>query len=201
MALEQVSGVRSRLETSKSGNVRLQYFVDCRCSYCGKVVEKRSHHAKRDESCGCQQSRLLSKSISKHGMYQTSTYAIWTAMIQRTTNKNYKKFKNYGGRGIYVCDRWLNSFEAFFEDMGERPGDKSLDRIDNSKGYEPGNCRWADATTQGRNRRTNRMLTIDGVARCVAEWAEQPGAASRGTIGSRLWHGWSDREAVFGKSK
>ena len=82
----------------------------------------------------------------------TPTYRIWRSMLHRTSNPQDKKFPNYGGRGIGVCDRWRD-FENFLADMGERPDGMSLDRIDNDDGYYPENCRWADATTQNRNRR------------------------------------------------
>jgi hypothetical protein len=82
------------------------------------------------------------------------TYAIWSAMIQRCTNPENRQWRNYGGRGITVCDRWL-TFVNFLEDMGEKPPDRSLDRIDNERGYEPGNARWATWTEQANNRRRN----------------------------------------------
>lgn len=87
------------------------------------------------------------------------TYRVWCAIKDRCLNPNSKtSYPKYGGRGITICDRWRDSFEAFLEDMGERPEGTSIDRIDNNKGYEPGNCRWADKWTQSRNRRN---VTLD----------------------------------------
>jgi hypothetical protein len=95
-------------------------------------------------------------------------------MIQRCTNPNSEKFPSYGGRGITVCDRWLK-FENFLADMGEPPPGKQIERIDNSKGYEPGNCKWATRFEQARNKRNNRLVTYQGETFCVAEWAEKKG--------------------------
>lgn len=201
MPLEQVSEIRSRLVTSKSGKTGRQRFADFKCSYCQGISEKHIGGANRVESCGCQQKRLQSKAKTKHGSRNTRAYRSWQSMIQRATNSKRENFKNYGGRGITICDRWLNSFETFLGDMGECPTGHSLDRIDNSKGYEPGNCRWATQIEQQRNRTNNHILTINGVSRCLSEWAEQPGAANRGTIRTRLKLNWPHKEAVFGKER
>lgn len=201
MPLEQVSEVRSRLVTTKNGNTYRRQYADYRCSYCDKVIEILVFSVKQVKSCGCQRKRLISESQTRHGMEGSATYYSWDNMVQRCTNPRRKEFNSYGGRGITICDQWLNSFEAFLADMGERPIGYSLDRIDNSKGYEPGNCRWADRKIQQRNTRQNRILAIDGISLCVSAWAEQPGASKDATIRSRLRKGWTEREAVFGKEE
>lgn len=88
-------------------------------------------------------------------------YWVWAEMLSRCRNKNHRQFKDYGGRGITVCDRWQQSFAAFEEDMGPRPRGGSLDRVDNNKGYDPDNCRWADRKAQNSNRR-NCIQVADG---------------------------------------
>ena len=95
---------------------------------------------------------------TKHGLTHSPTYETWHAMIQRCTNPRASNWGYYGGRGITVCDRWLHSFENFLADMGMRPADLSLDRIDNDGNYEPGNCRWATAVEQSQNRRGYGLL-------------------------------------------
>lgn len=98
-----------------------------------------------------------------HGMTKTYIYQCWAKMRQRCYNKNLKSYKNYGGRGITVCERWNNSFLAFLEDMGYKPTDNhELDRIDNNGNYEPSNCRWVTHTENNRNKR-NTVLTEEKV--------------------------------------
>jgi hypothetical protein len=124
------------------------------------------------------------------------------ARCHQVTNKDYPK---YGGKGISVCDRWrkgdgeLTGFECFIADMGEPPQGMSLDRIDNSKGYSPENCRWVNAQQQANNRKSNHILEIDGVCKTLAEWSRVSGVGSK-TILHRLKHqGLSPKEAVFNK--
>lgn len=94
-------------------------------------------------------------------------------MKGRCTNPNYHNFKYWGGRGIKVCDRWIDSFENFYEDMGPKPRKSyTIDRIDNDGDYCKENCRWASRKTQLRNSRHNKMITWNGETRCVNEWAE-----------------------------
>lgn len=101
-------------------------------------------------------------------------YHSWASMKARCSNSNDKRFAHYGGRGITVCDRWFR-FENFLEDMGERPKGKTLDRIDNNKGYYKENCRWADFTTQLNNTSRNRYIKYKGKSKTLSQWIEYLG--------------------------
>lgn len=119
----------------------------------------------------------------KHGHSSRSVspeYVCWSSMIQRCTNPKHASYKNYGERGIHVCQRWLESFEAFLADMGERPTARhSIDRIDNNLGYEPANCRWATLSEQASNRRGSIKLNVFGRPASVKEVAERYGIPER----------------------
>ncbi len=120
----------------------------CSC-VCGKTIVAASYDLRRGHttSCGCIKGLV-------HGLSYSLEYPIWQAMKDRCYNKNNSRYKDYGARGITVCDRWRDSFEAFYEDMGKRPNSElSLDRIDNDKGYSPDNCRWATHSQQQLNKR------------------------------------------------
>lgn len=130
----------------------------------------------------------------KHGMSKTKIYGIWRSMRSRCENPATAAYKDYGARGISVCERW-KSFENFYEDMGERPEGKSLDRIDNSKGYSPENCVWSTSKSQSRNRRGLRTATANGQTKSLGEWAEETGL-SVSTLWNRLQLGWSDEDAI-----
>lgn len=131
----------------------------CRC-VCGKelVVRQDCLRSGNTTSCGCQRKVHAAVAIRKrcttHGQSKLAEYFVWKTMKARCRNPKNLEFKNYGGRGIKVCDRWLNSFEAFLGDMGRRPTPAhSIDRINNDGNYEPGNCRWATWKQQAANRR------------------------------------------------
>lgn len=134
--------------------------------------------------------------LYRHGHHaggkKTSTYSIWVGIIRRCLNEKNAAYPRYGGRGITVCDRW-RVFTNFLEDMGERPDGLSLDRIDNSQGYYPENCRWADAKTQSRNRRTSRpVIRSDGSSfETIAEAAEKTGSTQAG-----IGHSCAGRQAT-----
>jgi hypothetical protein len=125
----------------------------CLCE-CGNevIVVGESLHCGLTKSCGCLRADRA-RERATHGMTNSPEYRSWAAMKTRCLNPNGHAFNYYGGRGIAVCDRWRDSFEAFYADMGPRPTGRSLDRIDNDRGYEPDNCRWATATEQNNNRR------------------------------------------------
>jgi len=123
----------------------------CQCS-CGKVCTKLRPYLSGNSSCGCYKSETISAQRTTHGMTETPTYASWSKMKDRCYADHYKEKDYYQDKGITVCDRWLESFENFLEDMGERPEGMTLDRIDFDGNYEPANCRWADLTLQAYNR-------------------------------------------------
>lgn len=111
---------------------------------------------------------------SEHGMTGTRTHRCWGNMKARCLNPRVPNFKRYGGRGITVCERWL-TFENFLEDMGECPEGQTLERKDNSKGYEPDNCRWATPKEQAANRRTNVLVDFEGERIPLAEVSRRSG--------------------------
>ena len=118
-------------------------------------------------------------------------------MKRRCYQPHRSEYKNYGARGIYVCDEWRSSFEAFYRDMGPRPPGCTLDRRDNDGPYSPENCRWASREQQQRNRRNNRRIAIQGKTVALIEAAEQPGAVDYYRIHNRLALGWTSDRAVF----
>jgi hypothetical protein len=105
----------------------------------------------------------------------TATYRAWASMKSRCYYRPNRYFFRYGGRGVTVCARWLDNFEAFLSDMGEKPKGLSLDRIDNNGRYEPNNCQWATPAQQSRNTMRTRMITFDGVTLCMRDWATRLG--------------------------
>jgi hypothetical protein len=105
-------------------------------------------------SCGCLFTERLIARNTTHGHAGTGIYMSWSDMVGRCTRPTHKRWADYGGRGITVCERW-REFKNFLADVGERPEGMTLDRIDNDRGYEPGNVRWADYSTQARNRRSS----------------------------------------------
>lgn len=139
---------------------------------------------------------MSGKGNTKHGGHGTLTYTRWKSMMQRCTNPAASNFKNYGARGITVCAQWRESFDVFRADMGECPDkDMTLDRIDNLRGYEPGNCRWATKAQQNQHRWGVLQLTHAGRTMNATQWAEELGISAN-TLRSRLRLGWSLERAL-----
>ena len=155
----------------------------CRCG-CGIETVCRLDKLKegRKKSCGC--------GNVKHGLSKHPLYNIWKGMVQRCMNPSDSNYRNYGGRGVSVCERWF-SVKNFVDDMGERPDGCSIDRIDNNGNYDPSNCRWATPRQQARNTRVNRKYK----GKCLVEWAEETGI-SHHTIRDRLDKGWGWEDAL-----
>lgn len=180
---------------NKCGNQSKRQFL-CQCDCGTKTVAQLTHlRTGHTVSCGCYREARLGDEQRTHGMRDSATYASWVDMKTRCTNPAATGYQYYGGRGIAVCQRWLDSFDAFLEDMGECPAGLTIDRIDSNKNYEPGNCQWATMTQQARNRRSSRMISHDGRTQCLAAWSEETGIP-KSTISNRLRLGWSASEAL-----
>ena len=183
-----------------SGNRRLRA-MQCLCECGTKLIARLDHlRSGATSSCGCLRREFHSRRLRKHGCAikgrQSSEYRIWVGMITRCTNQNCDAFPRYGGRGITVCGRWRESFENFLADIGTRPSKShSIDRINNNKGYEPGNVQWATTKQQARNRRSNHFLTFLGKTQSIAEWAEELGL-SAATISTGLARGKTTEQAL-----
>ncbi len=142
----------------------------CKCS-CGKEKIIRGYFltSGHTQSCGCFHKAI----ITKHGRSQDNrTYKSWCDIVQRCTNPNNSRYKDYGGRGITVCERWMK-FKNFLEDMGESPKGYQIDRIDNNKEYCKSNCQWVTSKTNNRNKRNNHLEIFNGKTQCLSAWAEE----------------------------
>lgn len=168
--------------------------VQCRCQ-CGTIFITRKHRATSGstKSCGCLKGRPNAHGLGRHELYGT-----WHQMMQRCYQVSHDAYSNYGGRGIRVFKRWHN-VSAFIEDitriLGERPAGATLERIINNGNYCPRNVKWATRSEQGRNKRTNHVITIDGVSKCVKAWSEETGISIR-TILSRIRYGRTGNEVI-----
>lgn len=146
----------------------------CQCD-CGKTKNVRGQSLKqgRTKSCGCSTVDFRNTHMITHGKSKYPEYKVWKSMMDRCQNKRHKQYPSYGGRGIYVCDRWKESIEDFLEDMGRRPSkDHSIDRIDNDGPYTKENCRWATRSQQQCNRRGNRWIQFNGKNMTLSQWSK-----------------------------
>lgn len=184
-------------------------FVVTQCE-CGVVSTTRLDGLRNGVvSCGCAQResavelgkrRLGTKATGyKHGGKGTPLYGVWAGMLGRCRNPNATGYANYGGRGITVCEQWLDFpvFREWAELAGYMPGEVELDRRDNDGNYGPDNCRWVTAKQNTRNTRTVVKVTAFGETKCVSEWSEDHrAAASLWTIRKRLSAGWKPEQAI-----
>src|SRR5882724_8559459 len=142
----------------------------------------------------------MANKTTKHGACvgyrKTVEYSVWSSMISRCENTDNSAYKNYGGRGISVCPEWRANFSVFMKDMGRRPLDHTIERIDNNGNYEPDNVVWATRIQQQRNRRACRYITHAEITLTVVEWAEKLGLKPT-TIYNRLHRGWPIGDALI----
>lgn len=139
---------------------------------------------------------VVSKSF-KHGLSDSPEYGVWAGMKRRCYNSHEERFPRYGGRGIRVCNRWLNDFLLFLADMGPRPfPGATINRKNNDGDYEPGNCNWKTKKEQARNTSRNQMMTLNGQTKCMSEWAEELGIPVQRIWARKEKLGWNDEDAL-----
>lgn len=187
------------LYEKERGSRRRHAIWHCVCD-CGKEVDvsKQQLLSLRTKSCGCYRKEKTSKKMKTHGLSKKRIYHIWCRMKSFCLNKKSSKFKNYGERGIYICDKWKKSFESF-EDWAEKSGyndSLTIDRIDVNGNYEPNNCRWIPMKDQAWNKRNTVYITINGKKMNLKE-AEKNYGIKYQKIYNRLQRGWSPERAVF----
>lgn len=161
----------------ESGRIRKEVAWKCKCD-CGNYVTVAGYNLRsgHTRSCGCYMKEKAISVNKRHGLYGTRIHGIYTNMKTRCYNPNYYLFNRYGGRGITVCDEWLgeNGLLRFWE-WSEKNGydsNKSIDRINNDKGYSPDNCRWVTMKDQQNNRTNNRVVEVSGVSKTMKQWSE-----------------------------
>lgn len=201
-AKDETGNIYGRLAVIKEvGRKRGAVLFLCECE-CGnkKEITGGDLRSGKVKSCGCYKKEYLSKEYTTHGLKKHRIYNIYHGMVDRCTNSENANFYRYGGRGIKVCDEWLNEESgllAFYEWSLSNGYDEKLtiDRIDNDGNYEPSNCRWITFKKQQNNKSTNHYVEINGETKTLKEWSEIY-QISYATIFQRLKRGWSDVEAV-----
>lgn len=163
------------------GRSKSSWNVSCDCGAV-KIVRGTSLLSGGSKSCGCMKSIICAEVNIRHGMarhrMEAREYLVWSSMKRRCLNPNDRNYPNYGGRGINVCDRWIDSFENFYSDMGPRPpGQYSIERNDNSGNYEPSNCRWATKEEQVNNKRNNIVVVFRGEKMTLSQAVRAAGSS------------------------
>jgi len=190
-------------KSNKKDAGRNSYYL-CLCDCGNKKLVRRNHLLSgRIVSCGCYRKELidgyLRKKNTTHGKSYSKIYGIYASMMDRCYNSNMHAYHRYGGRGIFVCERW-HKFENFYEDMGDPPRGMTLDRTDNAKGYSKENCRWATRKEQSNNTRTNKFIAFNGRIQTMQQWAEEL-EINGCTLRDRFKRGWDVGKAFTKKPR
>jgi len=174
-----------------------KWLFQCDCGNEHVAQQANVLGGRHTRSCGCLAREVAVTSNTTHGMCHTRVYAIYAGVKSRCRNKNNHAYSVYGGRGLTVCDEWLNDPQSFF-DWAINNGyadNLTIDRKDNDKGYSPDNCRWSTAKEQSRNRRSNVVITVNGTTKLAVDWARELNIAPA-VITKRIRRGWDAVDAV-----
>ena len=190
--------VLSRVANNKHG--RAVWLCKCDCGN-EKEIPAANLKSGRTTSCGCYSGGLKRKT-GTHGMTNTRIFHEWQSMLQRCNNPNNQRYEDYGGRGIKVCDEWIDNFVSFYEWSMDNGYDEilTLDRKDVDGDYSPDNCRWVTNLEQQSNKRNNRVIECNGEKYILNEWARITGLNAQ-TIAWRIDRGWSVEEALYTPSR
>lgn len=192
-------GPKFRLPVGNQGQGAAYQVCACDCGDVRVVAASRLRQGGA-KSCGCYSRDVLLARITTHGKRKSAEYSVWTDMKTRCTNAKDKQYKDYGGRGIRVCARW-QKFENFYADMGPRPSNHdSIERSNTNSDYSPENCFWADRRTQANNKRSNRIITINGKSDTLANWCRHYSANYK-SVHTRLRAGMDPLTALTKKAK
>lgn len=191
--------VVKRGKNNKYGQTRWHCVCECGNE---KIITGNSLISGNTQSCGCLNKELISKRNLTHGLSKDKNgnkirlYNIWIRMKQRCININCNDYKDYGDRGVSVCDEWMQDFESFYiwSMSNGYKENLSIDRKDVNGNYEPNNCRWVSQKTQARNKRNNHFINYNGESKTLSEWSEILGMDS-GTLRMRLKNGWETSKA------
>lgn len=183
--------------TSFRKGPRQYLYWRCQCD-CGNFVDVNAQNLRRShtKSCGCLKDEYVGKELTTHGKRGTAEYRTWSNVKARCTNPLATDYFHYGGRGIQICDRWRNSFENFYRDMGPKPTDRhSIERRNVEGNYEPNNCYWATPEEQSNNKRTTVRYTTDEGELSQSQLAEKHGLSVQ-VLRYRLQKGWQLEQAL-----
>lgn len=201
--LKEIKGVRFErlVAMERTRNEHGDVAWICQCD-CGNTVIVRTADlmSGNTKSCGCYKIDGIKNRRTKHKMSRSPLYGVWNTMKSRCCNPKSEKYKNYGGRGITICDEWLHDFQAFYDwaiANGYRE-DLTIDRKDVNGNYCPENCRWATQKEQASNKTNNRMITLEGETRTLQEWCKITGISPSTVIG-RTKRGWPIERALTEK--
>ena len=188
----QKFGKLTVIERAENKNGRVAWLCKCDCGNFTTVTSKRLRNGDT-KSCGC----YHKEKISKHNKSNSRLYNIYSHIKQRCYNLKNCRYKNYGGRGITICDEWLHNFQAFYDWAMANGYDDTLtiDRIDNNKGYSPDNCRWITNKEQQSNKCNNHLITYNGKTQTMAMWANEKNI-NESTLAHRISRGWNIDRAL-----
>ena len=175
------------------GRQRWEFLCDCGNT---QIADRYSVVSGKAKSCGCHRKKTSAARSTIHGKSNTKEWLAWRNMLVRCYDPTHNQYANYGGRGVTVCERWRDTFGAFFQDMGLAPSrGHSVDRINVDAPYAPDNCRWATQREQQNNRRNNVVIEHNGKRQTLAAWSRETGLNAQ-TIRWRMKHDWPIEQAL-----